>query len=163
MDRGVWWATVHGVKKSRTQLSDWTIYTHACSCSVMSDALKLLSIGSQSVGHNWLYIHECTYIYIYIYTHIHVHMYVCTFVCVLHLYHFFMCSGPAFRSPSEARSFRKGCPHPFQSWAWWCLAARTLGASHAPKGTSPPPQISPPPAPFPQSTERHFNFDFGQL
>ena len=83
-------------------------------------------------------------------------------VCVLHLYHFFMCSGPAYRSPSEARSFRKGCPHPFQNRAWWCLAARTLGASHAPKGTSPPPRISPPPAPFPQSTEGHFNFDFGQ-
>ena len=24
MDRGVWWATVHGVTKSRTQLSDFT-------------------------------------------------------------------------------------------------------------------------------------------
>ena len=24
MDRGAWWATVHGVTKSRTQLSDWT-------------------------------------------------------------------------------------------------------------------------------------------
>ena len=28
MDRGVWWATVHGVKKSWTQLSDWAC-THA--------------------------------------------------------------------------------------------------------------------------------------
>ena len=24
MDRGAWWATVHGVAKSQTQLSDWT-------------------------------------------------------------------------------------------------------------------------------------------
>ena len=24
MDRGAWWATVHGVTKSRTQLSDFT-------------------------------------------------------------------------------------------------------------------------------------------
>ena len=24
MDRGAWWATVHGVAKSRTQLSDFT-------------------------------------------------------------------------------------------------------------------------------------------
>ena len=27
MDRGAWWATVHGVTKSRTQLSDFTL-TH---------------------------------------------------------------------------------------------------------------------------------------
>ena len=27
MDRGAWWAAVHGVAKSRTQLSDWT---HTC-------------------------------------------------------------------------------------------------------------------------------------
>ena len=26
MDRGAWWATVHGVAKSRTRLSDFTIY-----------------------------------------------------------------------------------------------------------------------------------------
>ena len=25
MDRGAWWATVHGVAKSRTQLSDFTL------------------------------------------------------------------------------------------------------------------------------------------
>ena len=28
MDRGAWWATVHGVAKSQTQLSDWHIYIH---------------------------------------------------------------------------------------------------------------------------------------
>ena len=27
MDRGSWWATVHGVAKSQTRLSDWTTYT----------------------------------------------------------------------------------------------------------------------------------------
>ena len=26
MDRGAWWATVHGVAKSRTQLSDFTSF-----------------------------------------------------------------------------------------------------------------------------------------
>ena len=26
MDEGVWWATVHGVAKSRTQLRDFTLY-----------------------------------------------------------------------------------------------------------------------------------------
>ena len=28
MDRGTWWATVHGVTKSRTQLSDFTFTFH---------------------------------------------------------------------------------------------------------------------------------------
>ena len=42
MDRGAWWATVHGVGKSQTRLSDFTffvyiyIYTH----SVLSTILK---------------------------------------------------------------------------------------------------------------------------
>ena len=27
MDRGVWWAVVHGVAKSQTQLSDFTFYS----------------------------------------------------------------------------------------------------------------------------------------
>ena len=29
MDRGAWWATVHGVAKSRTQLSDFTFTFHS--------------------------------------------------------------------------------------------------------------------------------------
>ena len=29
MDRGAWWATVHGVAKSQTRLSDFT-YSHTC-------------------------------------------------------------------------------------------------------------------------------------
>ena len=28
MDRGAWWATVHGIAKSQTRLSDW--HTHIC-------------------------------------------------------------------------------------------------------------------------------------
>ena len=28
MDRGAWWATVHGVAKSQTQLSDLTLHLH---------------------------------------------------------------------------------------------------------------------------------------
>ena len=28
MDRGAWWAAVHGVAKSRTGLSDFTFYFH---------------------------------------------------------------------------------------------------------------------------------------
>ena len=30
MDRGAWWATVHGVAKSRTRLSDLTIFYRLC-------------------------------------------------------------------------------------------------------------------------------------
>ena len=33
MDRGAWWATVHGIAKSRTRLSDFTLTFH-------SDALE---------------------------------------------------------------------------------------------------------------------------
>ena len=29
MDRGAWWAAVHGVAKSRTRLSDFTFHFHA--------------------------------------------------------------------------------------------------------------------------------------
>ena len=32
-DRGVWWATVHGVTRSRIQLS---MHTHICSTSVLT-------------------------------------------------------------------------------------------------------------------------------
>ena len=30
MDRGVWWAAVHGVLKSRTQLSRHTLQVYTC-------------------------------------------------------------------------------------------------------------------------------------
>ena len=30
MDRGAWWATVHGVAESRTRLSDFTSFLHGC-------------------------------------------------------------------------------------------------------------------------------------
>ena len=29
MDRGAWWAAVHGVAKSQTRLSDFTLHLHA--------------------------------------------------------------------------------------------------------------------------------------
>ena len=40
MDRGAWWATVHGVAKSRTRLSDFTSlhfnkHLHSLSCKVL--------------------------------------------------------------------------------------------------------------------------------
>ena len=66
MDRGAWWATVHGVTKSRTQLSNFTFTFHASEkemathCSVlawripgMGEPGGLLSVGSHRVGHDW--------------------------------------------------------------------------------------------------------------
>ena len=66
-DRGAWWAAVHGVTKSRTQLSDFTFTFHfhsleeemATHSSVlawripgMAEPSGLLSMGSHRVGHN---------------------------------------------------------------------------------------------------------------
>ena len=68
MDRGAWWAAVHGVAKSRTWLSDFTFTSHfhalerelATHYSVlgwriprMGEPGGLLSMGSHRVGHDW--------------------------------------------------------------------------------------------------------------
>ena len=68
MDRGAWWATVRGVAKSRTRLSDFTfcfpfyaleeeMATHS---SVLAWRIPgtgepggLPSLGSHRVGHDW--------------------------------------------------------------------------------------------------------------
>ena len=67
MDRGTWKAAVHGVTKSRTQLSDFTFTFHfhslekemATHSSVLAWRIPgtgepggLLSMGSHRVGHN---------------------------------------------------------------------------------------------------------------
>ena len=67
MDRGVWWATLHGVAKSQTQLSSFTFTFHfhelekemATHSSVlawkipgMGEPGGLPSMGSHRVGHN---------------------------------------------------------------------------------------------------------------
>ena len=67
MDREAWWAAVHGVAKSRTQLSDFTFtfYFHALEKEMASHSSvlawripgigepgELPSIGSHRVGHN---------------------------------------------------------------------------------------------------------------
>ena len=67
MDGGAWWATVHGVTKSRTRLSDltFTFHSHALEkemathSSVLAwrmpgtrDPGGLPSMGSQGVGHD---------------------------------------------------------------------------------------------------------------
>ena len=68
MDRGVWWAAVHGVTKSRTRLSDFTFSFHfhalekkmATHSSVLAWRIPgtgepdgLPSMGSFRVGHDW--------------------------------------------------------------------------------------------------------------
>ena len=67
MDGGAWWAAVHGVVKSRTQLRDFTFTFHfhalekemATHSSVglenpgMSEPGGLPSMGSHRVGHDW--------------------------------------------------------------------------------------------------------------
>ena len=68
MDRGAWWAAVHGVAKSRTRLSDFTFTFHfpalekemATHSSVLAWRIPgtlepggLPSMGSHRVGHNW--------------------------------------------------------------------------------------------------------------
>ena len=67
MDEGAWWATVHGVAKTQTKLSDFTFTFHfhalekemATHSSVlawripeMGEPGGLLSMGSHRVGHN---------------------------------------------------------------------------------------------------------------
>ena len=67
-DRGAWWATVHGVSNSRTQLNDFTFTFHfgalekemAPHSSVlawripgMGEPHGLPSVGSHRVGHDW--------------------------------------------------------------------------------------------------------------
>ena len=68
MDGGVWWAAVHGLAKSRTQLSEFTFTFHfhalekemATHSSVlawripgMGEPGGLLSMGSHRVAHDW--------------------------------------------------------------------------------------------------------------
>ena len=65
MDGGAWWATVHGVAKSRTQLSDFTFHFHALEKEMASHSGVLAwripgtgepgglpSMGSHRVGHD---------------------------------------------------------------------------------------------------------------
>ena len=68
MDGGAWWAAVHGVSRSRTRLSDFTLTFHfhalekemATHSSVlawripgMGEPGGLPSMGSHRVGHDW--------------------------------------------------------------------------------------------------------------
>ena len=65
MDRGAWWAAVHGVAKSQTRLSDFTFHFHALEKEMathsrvlawripgMGEPGRLLSLGSHRVRHD---------------------------------------------------------------------------------------------------------------
>ena len=67
MNRGAWWAAVHGIPKSRTRLSDFILTLHfhalekemATPSSVLAWRIpgtgepgELLSMGSHRVGHD---------------------------------------------------------------------------------------------------------------
>ena len=51
MDRGVWWATVHGVAKSRTWLSDFT-FTHYAEYIMRNAGLEEARAGIKIAGRN---------------------------------------------------------------------------------------------------------------
>ena len=78
MDGGAWWATVHGVAKSWTQLGDFTFTFHfhalekemATHSSVlawripgMEESGELPSMGSHRVGHDWSNLAAATLCY----------------------------------------------------------------------------------------------------
>ena len=47
MDRGAWWATIHGVAKSRTRLSDLGVCV--CVCAIYYNYYKILAISPHVV------------------------------------------------------------------------------------------------------------------
>ena len=82
MDGGAWWATVHGVAKSRARLSDFTFTFHfralekemATHSSVLAWRIPgngepggLPSMGSHRVGHDWSDLAEAVMLSILIY------------------------------------------------------------------------------------------------
>ena len=97
MDRGAWWATVHGVTKSRTRLSNFTFtfLFHALEKEMATHSSVLAwripgtgelgglpSMGSHRVGHDWSNLAAAAYNkYTKVYRYKKYHKY-----CVSHLY-----------------------------------------------------------------------------
>ena len=50
MDRGAWWATVHGVAKSQTQLSDSHFHLKSQIVNILGPAGHLMPNSSSSVA-----------------------------------------------------------------------------------------------------------------
>ena len=85
MDRGAWWAVVHGVAKSQTRLSDFTFAFHfhalekemATHSSVFAwrtpgtgEPCGLPSMGWHGVGHDWSNLAAAAEIAILLYFHV---------------------------------------------------------------------------------------------
>ena len=79
MDGGAWWAAVHGVAKSQTRLSDFTLTFHfhalekemATHSSVLAWRIPgtgepggLPPMGSHRVGHDWSYLAAAAAVYL---------------------------------------------------------------------------------------------------
>ena len=50
MDGGAWWATVHGVSKSQTQLSDFTFIFHFHALKLMTTHSSVLASRIPGMG-----------------------------------------------------------------------------------------------------------------
>ena len=94
MDRGAWWAAVHGVAKNRTRLSNFTFTFHfhalqkemsihssvfAWRIPGMVEPGGLPSMGSHRVGHGWSNLVVVVYIYTY-------HIYINIFLYIRYVY-----------------------------------------------------------------------------
>ena len=86
MDRGAWWAVVHGVVKSQTWLSDFTFTFHfyslekemATHSSVL--AWRIPGMGPHRVRHDWS---DLAVVYIY---YMYIYIYMCMYVCMYMLF-----------------------------------------------------------------------------
>ena len=87
LDGGAWWASVHVVSKSRTQLSDFTFTFHfhalekemathssdlAWRIPGTAEPGELPSMGSHRVGHDWSDLAAAAAAHVY-YVHVHTH------------------------------------------------------------------------------------------
>ena len=92
--RGAWWATVHGIAKSRTRLSDWTAAT-------IVNHLSPFQFGTSMHTRLWKVLHSLSLVYnsnnpFYIatwvyfwnigYTNLHLHTYIHTNNSIGHKY-----------------------------------------------------------------------------
>ena len=93
MDRGAWWATVHGVTKSRTWLSDFTFTFFllpsppVIQASVFWNFKRMLSNGSTIPEISFLqyvllflipqYMSMCTHAHTHTHSHTHTHTHTC--------------------------------------------------------------------------------------
>ena len=80
--RGAWWATVHRVTKSRTQLSDWA-HTDACKAFMGPRPFHLCGFLLPFYTHTHTHTHTHTRVYTYIYTHI--------YVCIIKVFYDCIC------------------------------------------------------------------------